>query len=731
MRCLKDITALKPRGYTLIEASAGTGKTFTITSIYLRLVMEEALMPEQILVVTFTNAATDELKAKVRTRLDDALRYLDSSLNEPEHVLRAVVDHAVSRVGRKEAVRRLKLALLGMDQASIFTIHGICHRVLREFSFEANAFSGVKNVVMDEELYLPASREFVRSRIAGLDEDFLTVLVDIFEGKEPAEFFSKWLKDILGIPEPLILPVVDFFSVRKEYEIFKKAQNYARIFLPDIEKIITRDLRAVFEGFAGEIAQCLGGKSQERLEKMSKTWLDRWLKKEKESFEAFFTETPPTYARFERACNSVFFALLPEDPGAGKLWFLERLFERITSESSVREGGSSRGKLVLDDFSYRRLERECCKWFSRQDHAPIVAGARKRISEISSGIFPLLNHFGIRERFVASLLHELRDFSKEYMTGKKKEMDAMSYDDMVKLVHNALLGPGGQGLSAVLRRRFKVALIDEFQDTDAIQWEIFRSIYDEPEKSRLFLIGDPKQAIYGFRSADIFTYLKAKETTRESSRWDLDTNWRSAPSLIKGVNSIFSQAERPFILEGIDFTPVTARRENDWKLKLLVKDIGTGDNMGWESGMELWMANLTSEQEEGAGKKDKAEDDSSLEPARVTASKISRIIELSRKGHLVLAGPGGQKREVVPGDIAVLVRYHKEAGLIRDALYELGIPSIYHGPTNIFTSIEARELLYILNAILTPYSRHAVSTALCTTALGHDIRNAATPPLLH
>ncbi len=720
MRCLKDITRLKLRGYTLIEASAGTGKTFTITSIYLRLVMEEALMPEQILVVTFTNAATEELQAKVRTRLDHALTYLDSSLGEPDHALKAAVDDAVSRVGRDEVRRRLRLALLSMDQASIFTIHGFCHRVLKEFSFEADSLSGIKNVVMDKELYLPASREFLRSTIAGLDDDFIGVLVEIFDREDPTEFLCDNLEDILGIPEPLIVPEVDFDSMRKEYAIFKKAQSKAMSLLPDVEKIIMEDLNVVFDGYVGEISEGLGGETQKKLEKKSNEWLKKWLQREKDSFKALFSDQLPSYHQFESACHSAFFTLLPEDPRLGKLWLLRNLFEKITSESSVKKGESSWGKLVLDDFSYRRLERVCCKWFSLKEHASTVTEARKRITDFSSRIFPLLNHFGIRERFLAFLLHELREFSKGYMAKKKREMDAISYDDMVRQVHAALLGPKGQSLSAILRSRFKVALIDEFQDTDAIQWEIFRNIYNDPQKSRLFLIGDPKQAIYSFRSADIFTYLKAKSETRESARWDLETNWRSAPALVEGVNTIFSQAQRPFVLEGIDFFPVAAREENDWKLELAVKDIGSKDNMGWESGIEMWMANFTSESEEIAENKDKDENAPSLEPSKVTASKISRIIELSRKGHLVFAGPEGQRREVTPGDIAVLVRSHKQAGLIRDALYELGIPSIYQGPTNIFTSLEARELLYILNAVLVPFSRHAVSTALCTTALSHD-----------
>ncbi len=727
MKPLKDLTRLKLSGYSLIEASAGTGKTFTITGIYLRLVMEEALMPEDILVVTFTNAATEELRAKIRKRLEDALGYLGSTLKDldqqPDEVLRAVVEHAVKKVGEDEAKRRLRLALLGMDQAAVFTIHGFCQRVLREFSFEAKAGGEPKDVVMEEELYLPACREFLRSKVSRLEEDFLSVLIDVLSTRDPAQFLFDKLEELLRLPEPVILPKVDLDSIRKEYALFKKKQKEARRVSGQIGKALKKETRLILQDLLAELAGHLEKGLQEKIKTNSKKWISTWVKKEWEAFDDLISRTLPEIRLFESASNSVFFACALRESLPKKIWLRERLFEKVIKRSSLKQGKKLRGKLPLDHASYNLFKKAVRCWLCDDSGEEVSDEVRERIAGLLEGFYPLLNHFGIRERLVSCLLYELREFSRAYLEGKKREIGAISYDDMLKMVHKSLTGPGGKRLCRLLSMRYKVAMIDEFQDTDAIQWEIFSSIYDDSERSRLFLIGDPKQAIYGFRGADIFTYLKAKEKTRGSSRWDLDTNWRSSPPLVEGVNTIFSQAENPFVLEGIDFLPVRAREENNWRLKVLDSHGAGSKGHAWpDVGIEFWVGGLDAEAREESALSKEVRDDNQeeIDPARVTASKIASLLSLSQEGRLVMEGPQGERKAVEAGDIAVLVRSHYQAGKVRDALYDLGIYSIYYGPSNIFESIEARELLYILNALISPFSQQAVSTALCTTVMGFD-----------
>jgi len=729
MKPLDDLTRLKLSGYHLIEASAGTGKTFTITGIYLRLVMEEALMPEDILVVTFTNAATEELRAKIRKRLEHALEYLGSRLKEPDQgpddALRAVVGHAIKKVGEDEAKRRLRLALLGMDQAAVFTIHGFCQRVLREFSFEAKAAGGVTDVVRDEEFYLPACQEFLRSKVSSLEEDFLSVVIDVLGTRDPAQFLLDKLEELLRLPEPVILPNVDLDSIRKEYALFKKKQEEAREASGQIGKALKKETRLILHALLAELTDHLEKGLQEKIEAKSKKWISAWLDSEWKAFNGLFSMTLPEIGLFESASNSVFFPCALREPLPMKIWLRDRLLDKVIKHSSLEAGKKGRGKLQLDHASYNHFKEVLRSWLCDASGDEVSDGVRERIFALLEDFFPLLNHFGIRERLISCLLYELREFSRAYLERKKREMGAISYDDMLKMVHKSLTGPGGKRLCRLLGKRYKVAMIDEFQDTDSIQWEIFSSIYNDPERSRLFLIGDPKQAIYGFRGADIFTYLKAKEKTRESSRWDLDTNWRSSPSLVEGVNTIFSQAERPFVLEGIDFLPVRAKEENNWQLKML-DNYGAGSKglKGRDVGIEFWVGAYAPEGQDEAEVFRATRDDSQeeIDPARVTASKIASLLSLSKEGRLVMEGEGpkGERKAVEAGDIAVLVRSHFQAGKIRDALYDLGIYSIYYGPSNIFESTEARELLYILNALISPFSQQTISTALCTTVMGYD-----------
>ncbi len=734
MRSLKDLTAITPRGYTLIEASAGTGKTFTITGIYLRLVMEEGLEPEQILVVTFTNAATEELRTKIRTRLDDALEYLDTG-KAGDDVLKRVVDNAVSlaRGGRDEVRRRLRSATLGMDQAAVFTIHGFCQRVLKEFSFETDALNGTRDVIMDEELHLPACREFVRSRVAHLDDVFLPVILELYNAETLAEELAESIKNLMSLPEPVILPAIDMDAMRRELEIFRKRQEKASGAVSNIEETVDATLPELSREVVNIFCDTLHEKLQKTFRANAKKWINAQLKKELQAFDAILSEPLPQNEKFKTAAGSLIFALSTDAPAPRRLWLFEIFTNRVISQKAAQTC-SSRGKMVVDDLSFARYTEALQSWMCKCRERDVADETIQMARDAGKGFLPVLSHAGIRERVDAALRHEAREFARAYMARKKSDLGAISYDDMLKMVHDALQGSRGRKLAGILRQRYRVALIDEFQDTDAIQWQIFSTIYSDSSKSRLFLIGDPKQAIYSFRGADIFTYLEAKKQTDRKHRWELDTNWRSAPKLVQGVNTIFSNMANPFLLQGIDFDPVMARDENDWRLELL-----SPDNKDWESGMELWLSlphpdtgpdkeeqEKQQELEDQQGQRQAGESNSpggdEPDPARLTAAKIAGIIDLGRQGLLVLRGPKGEEKAIGAGDIAVLVRSHNQAAEVRQALYDLGVYSIYYGPSNVFKSTEARELLYVLNAVIAPYSQRAVSTALATTALGYNAR---------
>jgi len=163
--------------------------------------------------------------------------------------------------------------------------------------------------------------------------------------------------------------------------------------------------------------------------------------------------------------------------------------------------------------------------------------------------------FAVRERLLA--LHgELINFCREELPLRKQKLNIRYFDDLLTGLHAALQGENGIPLTSVLRQTYPVALIDEFQDTDPVQYDIFRHIYTGCGLP-LFLIGDPKQAIYSFRGADIFAYLKAVSETALEKRFTLTVNWRSTPALLQGINSIFSAHPQPFVHEEIAFYPLT------------------------------------------------------------------------------------------------------------------------------------------------------------------------------
>jgi exodeoxyribonuclease V beta subunit len=169
-----------------------------------------------------------------------------------------------------------------------------------------------------------------------------------------------------------------------------------------------------------------------------------------------------------------------------------------------------------------------------------------------------------RANFIIALHLAFLDFAKAELPRRKQHRKIQTFDDLLTRLHAALHGPGGDALSLQLRQRYRAALIDEFQDTDPVQYQNFHRIFATAESrtsALLFLIGDPKQAIYGFRGADIFTYLDAARAA--DRRFTLDQNWRSESGLIHAVNTIFARSPSPFLFEAIPFRPVLAAGKAD------------------------------------------------------------------------------------------------------------------------------------------------------------------------
>ena len=285
---------------------------------------------------------------------------------------------------------------------------------------------------------------------------------------------------------------------------------------------------------------------------------------------------------------------------------------------------------------------------------------------------------------------------------RKRAANVQDFDDLLRLLADALEGPFADDLARGLGRRYGIALIDEFQDTDPVQYRIFRELHARAG-TPLFLIGDPKQAIYAFRGADVFAYLAAQRAASDAHT--LRTNWRSAPRLVAAVNALFSNAPQPFVIEDIAFRPGTAAARNACTL-------GGGDGGG--APLRIAFARRADHGVETTKPFAKGELDKWL--YRAVADRLVELLD----GRLTLDG-----RPLRPGDIAVLCRKNDQLFRVGEALRGAGIPSVALGDASVFESLDAEMLEHVLRALADPGDAMALRAALVTPIVGCDSETIA------
>ncbi len=611
-------------GRILIEASAGTGKTYTIAGLYLRLVIEADLGIEEILVVTFTEAATAELKDRIRRRLQDA----EAAFERPEA---PVADPFLSQLRDRmretgaagQIAARLREAAAGFDEAAIFTIHGFCNRILTENAFESGVLFDSKLVADDRDLVEEMMADLWRKRIHGADMAEVRALYPALNPEKLHDLARKR-------------------PSRPDIRITPEAPESSGVSLADLEKEVLaahKDLRREWRQHRDEITALLESSETLNRKKYNQKSLPGW------------------FAGMDRFLG----------PGGDPLSPVDQ-FAKFTA--SALAGGTKKNQVP-----------PAHPFFGLAD---AYAAAHDALISARSGILLELRHAALRA-------------IPDELPRRKQEAGLHSYDDMLTRLYLALTGPGGVRLAAAIRKRYAASLIDEFQDTDAVQYEIFRRIFTQD--SRLFLIGDPKQAIYAFRGADIFTYLKARKETDHA--FTLDRNWRSEPALVHGINALFSSSRRPFLREDIPFYPV---RPPDGK---------------WEEGAPR----LTLDERPLAGLQFQILPPPEKKiwntpPARqaIQEAMISRIADM------VWAGNSGRLRigttGVRPGDMAVLVRSRRQGRDIQRSLSRAGVPAVMQAAGDIFQSREAQELPRILAAVEQPGQGSRIKAALATDLMG-------------
>ncbi len=608
-------TPLRP-GITVLEASAGTGKTFTLAGLFVRLLLEHGLSHRNLLIVTYTEAATEELRGRLRDRLAEAIAAFAPGATSTDPLFVALRQRlSTDDPDLRHARATLQQALAGFDETPIRTIHGFCQRVLSDRAFESGSLFDVELVPSVRPLLEEVVADWWRHAFedAGFAESGLVRAAGLSPGR-----LRRLLEETQRHPglricaDPGPLP---FSELRARIDaVFTEAAGLWQI-----------DGAGIRSYFGDDIAW--GNLPYNRNTSVAEFWAQ---------FNACFQGT-----------------------------------------------GGTADFAVFDSFTPAAFQEKRNK--RRPKETPPTHPFFDRCAELVA----LATHL-----YSAWMLK----FTQEAATAlrvMKQTRKIQSFDDLLTRLDSALEGPAGERLASRVADSFPAALIDEFQDTDPVQWRIFKRLFGRPHQ-RLFLIGDPKQAIYGFRGADVFTYLTAARGAAQSHT--LGTNWRSESGLVGAVNHLFQNRSAPFVVPEIEFHPVKAAGRADARPLTERGEL--------HAPLQLWF--LDSGDDAPMARTE-------AEPllAELTASEIRRL--LSPESAVKVEG-----RALKPREIAVLVESHKQAERVAEALFRRSIPSVQQTQRGVFESEEAAELLTLLNGIADPTQSRRLRSALAGNILGLD-----------
>ena len=622
---------------SLIEASAGTGKTYTIGSLYLRLLLKAGennfyrpLNVEEILVVTFTEMATEELKKKIRERITDAIDKLiafaetkDKSAFKNDEFLTALCDN----LNIFEAIHHLKLAEQNMDLAAIYTIHGFCRRMLMQYAFHSGIHFNLELIKDQSDLLVRFANEFWREHFYPL----------------PFEM-ADFIANELGSPD---------------YVLSLLESNLGKNLIVDLEnqQALSISITEFLQQYLGEYFKDI--KALKRF----------WLENAGKISELITEELNKDYAKGEPKSLS------------RRSYNTSRLAKWI---EQVNAWANDPRDYLLNDTLMSYFTQSALGEKGEEGASPFIAPIFTELEERANALMSpdLLRRI---------ILYHYRQGLQQKLLDYKLNHQEKSFDDLLRLFCEALQGPQGNELAEMIRFQYPFAMIDEFQDTDSQQYAIFSKIYrDNPEKNTGFImIGDPKQAIYRFRGADIFTYLKASDEAQ--SRFELTKNYRSEKHLVDGVNALFDFPQSPFIYQNINFTAVDSRDDH---LRFYL-------NGEAEPAYRFYLT-----------ESDKV---NKTEMAKICAISIQHWLKSAAENQAVFQNEDTCKI-LQAANIAVLVKNRYEAADVIQELQKLGIASVYlSDQSSVFDSHVAVELLRILKACLNVAERpilNAIATAL-------------------
>ena len=572
------------QGSNLIEASAGTGKTYSIAILMLRLILEKQLLVKEVLMVTFTKAAVAELEERIRLFIRTAYKYVQGE-DIGDGTIMQLVDQAIEDVGAEHVENLLRDAVLFLDETSVLTIHSFCQQTLTQFAFETKQLFGAEtlqdtNAVLQDEV-----NKFWRKEVTTLPAELLEYLIGA------------------GLSRAGILNVVREHLGGKHYMSLREDEEYA--YCEDDHKEILEMLRQL-KATEDDLRQCLVEHLDERAEEIQQLVMGNSYAKK--NLQVHFGDSE---------------ALLNAIVSKKSTAYIQKLFPDLLERHDECDGAAEKWNGEV----YKVISRFNCM----------------AIAQISRGI-------------------------REY----KMQSNQMSFDDMIVNLHEALVVRDQHQLIEGLREKYKAVFIDEFQDTDDLQYAIFQKAFSQD--TILFYIGDPKQSIYAWRKADIETYFKAFHQVE--NRYSMNTNYRSSAGFIASMNLFFQPVDDfdTFYFQGaadrIDYIRVESPVHNT-KGELLKKGLG-----------DVPMSIVEKPNKDG-----------------ITDAVAAQVMVLL-DGDTYSILKNGKERPVRPSDIGILVRKNSEGQAIKRILSKYNIPAVTIGDTKVLQTEEAVELLHILDAML-------------------------------
>ena len=612
-----DAKVVPLEGSNLIEASAGTGKTYSIALLTLRLIIEKDIPIEKILMVTFTKAAVAELEVRVRSFVRLALKVSrDQQINDD--TITSMVQSQIQIQGKEVVAKKLENAQLFLDETSVLTIHSFCQRTLSEYSFETGQIFGAETITPDEynQLIEDAFNEYWRINITTIRLDFLKRFMAF--GLNYEDVFDL-LKLSLGgkllfsnEPKPDNFLTDAYFDSLLQWE----ADFNASIFTA--REVIIDDILAKRQSLIDGLTNDRYGKKSPFLTILLK---DDWSNEDKETF-----------------LNEI----LKKKGSDYVVAFFGEYFEKAAALKDMDKGRGQKMKAEVNLIALSAIE-----------------------------------------------------YVKNSILEQKKNRGIITFDDMIELLHEAVVnGQFNQQLIANLKKKYDAVFIDEFQDTDKAQYAIFDKLFGEGKI--LFYIGDPKQSIYAFRKADIFTYFQAKNSVQNLHY--MNTNHRSSESYIDEMNTFFVPTP--------NFD--TFYFNNDPTIPNAISYINVGSPIPNTKGQLLC-------------------NDNPMDPIKVSTHKNKKLLRRAVKGIVTdLFTPGkytidkdGEKRAIKPSDIGILVKSNKDALAIKLLLSSLRIPAITIDDTRLLATKEAQQIFYILEAV-NKISRANINRALMSDIGGYS-----------